>query len=111
QQELERRRHIEELRLRDSDKRHQVEERKRVLEEVERDRRRRAQNQMNFAFGSSTPRMIEPRVDSMSDLWGGTRSRSTSSSNVFAQMSQSMYCNRRSAEREPSSDAKKQRAT
>ncbi|XP_071746891.1 uncharacterized protein [Lepeophtheirus salmonis] len=128
QQELERRRHIEELRLRDTDKRHQVEERKKALEEAERDRRvallrknkereerieqkRRAQNQMNYAFGSSTPRMIEPRVDSMSDIWGGTRSRSTSSSNVFAQMSQSMYCNRRSAERDPSIEARKQRAT
>ncbi|XP_071746884.1 uncharacterized protein [Lepeophtheirus salmonis] len=127
QQELERRRHIEELRLRDTDKRHQVEERKKALEEAERDRRvallrknkereerieqkRRAQNQMNYAFGSSTPRMIEPRVDSMSDIWGGTR-RSTSSSNVFAQMSQSMYCNRRSAERDPSIEARKQRAT
>ncbi|CAB4068674.1 unnamed protein product [Lepeophtheirus salmonis] len=39
QQELERRRHIEELRLRDTDKRHQVEERKKALEEAERDRR------------------------------------------------------------------------
>ncbi|CAB4068670.1 unnamed protein product [Lepeophtheirus salmonis] len=47
----------------------------------------------------------------MSDIWGGTRSRSTSSSNVFAQMSQSMYCNRRSAERDPSIEARKQRAT
>jgi len=39
QQELERRRHIEELRFRDEDKRSQVEERRKAIENAEQERR------------------------------------------------------------------------
>ncbi len=84
--------------------------------------KRRAQaqaSQVSFAFGSSTPRMGYPQTpgtpsgsgpgvpgtspgkgDSTNELWNSTR-RSTSSSNVHGQlMTQSMYSQRHSAERE-----------
>nr|XP_034171994.1 MAP7 domain-containing protein 1-like isoform X7 [Osmia lignaria] len=78
QREEERRRRIDELRSRDNDRRNQVEERKRLICEAERERReailrknqerearieKRKKNDRShivFAFGSSTPRMLEP---------------------------------------------------
>merc|ERR1719481_1607865 len=88
QQEADRRRHIDELRSKDMDRRQQVEERRRDIERSEQERREaiiqrnkeredRLENQrrssrgnIDFAFGSSAPRLIEPRVDSASGYWG-----------------------------------------
>merc|ERR1719158_2330268 len=88
QQEADRRRHIDELRSKDMDRRQQVEERRRDIERSEQERREaiiqrnkeredRLENQrrssrgnIEFAFGSSPPRLIEPRVDSASGYWG-----------------------------------------
>ena len=114
-QETERKKRMEELRARENDKFAQVEERRRAIENAERDRResllrknqereekivakRKAQNSnTHFAFGSCTPRLAYPvtRTDSGSDILA-TRSPSQL-------MSQSMYGTnkeRRSAERE-----------
>ncbi|XP_058810552.1 ensconsin-like isoform X2 [Phymastichus coffea] len=120
QREEERRKRIEELRLRDNDRRSQVEERKRLIWEAERDRReailRRNQerearieakrknerSQIVFAFGSSTPRMLEPA--DTGGFWG-TR-RATSTSNVINQHPAPLT--RRSSEREL--DGSKKRA-
>lgn len=56
------------------------------------DEKRRAHREANahiFAFGSSTPRTLHPSLGASStDLYAGSRSRSTSSSNM---MTQSMY--------------------
>ena len=54
------------------------------------EKRRQRENSANvFAFGSSTPRTLHPSLGaSTTDLWAGSRSRSTSSSNM---MTQSMY--------------------
>ena len=92
QQEMERRRHIESLRLKDMDRRQAVEERRKELEKTElerkeaiiqknRERESRLETQrrhsrgsnLEFAFGSSAPRMMEPRVDSASGYWGSRR--------------------------------------
>ena len=35
--------------------------------------RRSSRGNMEFAFGSSAPRMMEPRVDSASGYWGTRR--------------------------------------
>jgi len=85
QQESERRRHIEELRSRDMDRRAQVEERRREIERAEMERReailaknkereeridvqrRLSRGNVEFAFGSSAPRMVEHRDSS---YWG-----------------------------------------
>jgi len=94
QQEEERRRRIEEQRLRDSERRTQVEERKKALLEAEKERReamlrrtedrgnrmemkrRNERGSMAFAFGSSTPRMLEP-AESLTSYWGPRRATST----------------------------------
>lgn len=78
QKEEERRRRLEESRSRDTDRRHQVEERKRAIQEAERERReyllrknqerearfetkrRNERSSIVFAFGSSTPRLLDP---------------------------------------------------
>ena len=91
QQEAERRRHIETLRSKDHDRRQAVEERRREIESKELERkeaiiarnreretrvetqRRSSRGNMDFAFGSSAPRMMEPRVDSASGYWGTRR--------------------------------------
>ena len=91
QQEAERRRHIESLRSKDMDRRQAVEERRREIESKELERkeaiiarnreretrvetqRRSSRGNMDFAFGSSAPRMMEPRVDSASGYWGTRR--------------------------------------
>jgi hypothetical protein len=38
-------------------------------------KRRHQMSQLNFAFGSSTPRIIGPRVDSTTDVWGSGAKR------------------------------------
>ncbi len=81
---------MEEQRLRDLERRTQVEERKKAILEAERERReamlrrsedrgirqelkrRNERGSIAFAFGSSTPRMLEP-VDSCSSYWGSRR--------------------------------------
>jgi len=86
QQENERRKHIEELRSKDYDRRHQVEERRKEIEKAENERRealllrnkereerittqrKNSRSHIDFAFGSSAPRLLEPRVDS--GYWG-----------------------------------------
>jgi len=88
QQEEMRRRHIDELRSKDMDRRAQVEERRRDIEKSEQERReailarnkeresrletqrRSSRGNIEFAFGSSAPRLVEPRVDSASGYWG-----------------------------------------
>ncbi|XP_014275341.1 ensconsin isoform X9 [Halyomorpha halys] len=127
QKEEERRRRLEELRVRDTDRRHQVEERKRQIWEAERDRReailrknqerearieskrKNERSSIVFAFGSSTPRMLEPG-DTGSTYWA-TR-RATSTSNVMTlslSATQPGPLTRRSSEREL--DGSKKRAT
>merc|ERR1719331_2611890 len=88
QQEEIRRRHIDELRSKDMDRRMAVEERRRDIEKSEQERReailarnkeresrletqrRSSRGNIEFAFGSSAPRLVEPRVDSASGYWG-----------------------------------------
>jgi hypothetical protein len=113
QQEFERRRALEDARNREIAKQNQIKERREKIIEAERERRdellkrnmareerleqRRKSHasQIQFGFGSSTPRMIEAKTDD------GYR-RSTSSTNVHGQlMTQSMYVpSRRSADRD-----------
>jgi len=108
QQELERRRHIESIRSRDMDRRAMVEERRREIERTEQERResilaknkerecrisiqrRHSRGNIEFAFGSSAPRMVEHRDSS---YWG----------------TRSVYDPRRSAERDL--DLKSKRTT
>ena len=77
--------------MKDMDRRQAVEERRRELEKTELERkeaiiqknkeresrletqRRSSRSNMEFAFGSSAPRMMEPRVDSASGYWGTRR--------------------------------------
>jgi len=98
QQDAERRRHIEQLRMKDMDRRLQVEERRKEIEKSELERkeaiiaknkerdqrlqsqRKNSRSNIEFAFGSSAPRMMEPRVDSASGYWG---TRSASGQTVF----------------------------
>jgi len=105
QMEAERKRVLQEARAKEQDKFRQMEERRKALELADQQRRealkkknqereerlehrRKNSDTARYAFGSSTPRMIETRVDSSTDV-GGAR-RSTSSTNVNI-MSQSMY--------------------
>ncbi|KAF2367412.1 Microtubule-associated protein 7 family [Trinorchestia longiramus] len=96
QQEAQRRQRLQELRSRDQDRRVQVEERRRYIEQAEQQRReasikknvdrdqryetkrRNERSNIVFAFGSSTPRMLDPKENQ--SYWG-TR-RATSISNV-----------------------------
>ncbi|KAH8293945.1 hypothetical protein KR054_006779 [Drosophila jambulina] len=129
QKEEERRRRIEEIRIRDTEKRHQVEERKKAIFEAEKERReyilkknkihlqerdsrievkRRDRNSIGFAFGSSTPRLLDVPADyglvSPSAFWG--HRRSTSISNVAG-----ASLSRRSSERELADSGAKKRAS
>ncbi|XP_017059753.1 ensconsin isoform X4 [Drosophila ficusphila] len=125
QKEEERRRRIEEIRVRDTEKRHQVEERKKAIYEAEKERReyilkknqeresrievkRRDRNSIGFAFGSSTPRLLDVPADyglvSPSAFWG--QRRSTSISNVAG-----ASLSRRSSERELADSGAKKRAS
>merc|ERR1712223_2033006 len=114
QQETERRKRLEEQRARDHDKFVQVEERRKAIENAEKERRtallkknqeredkiiakkKSSLKETQFAFGSCTPRMGYPvaRTDSVTEV-----ARSSSS----MMMSQSMYSQRQSADRESSS--------
>jgi len=107
-QENERRRHIDELRSKDMDRRQQVEERRKEIERSELERReailsknreregrletqrKNSRGNIEFAFGSSAPRLIEPRIDSSSGYWG---SRSVNGPGMFER-------SQRSAERD-----------
>jgi len=90
QQEVERRRHIEDLRSKDQERRNQVEERRKEIEKAESERRealfqrnkeredrintqrKNSRSHIDFAFGSSAPRLLEPRIDS--GYWGSRSS-------------------------------------
>merc|ERR550519_2807424 len=90
QQENERRRHIEELRSKDQERRCLVEERRKEIEKAENERRealllrnkereerinsqrKNSRSHIDFAFGSSAPRLLEPRIDS--GYWGSRSS-------------------------------------
>jgi hypothetical protein len=79
---IERKRRMEELKSRDNEKRQQVEDRKRAIWEAEKDRReyilrknqerdnrletkrKNERSQIAFAFGSSTPRMLDNELGS-----------------------------------------------
>ncbi|XP_043283094.1 ensconsin-like isoform X8 [Venturia canescens] len=124
QREVERKRRIDELRSRDSDRRNQVEERKRLIWEADRERReailrknqereariearkKNERSQIGFAFGSSTPRMLEPADTGGSSFWGTRRATSTTNVMMF---SAAQPLTRRSSEREL--DGSKKRAT
>lgn len=127
QKDEERRRRIEDMKARDADRRTAVEERKRAIEEAERDRRefllrknvdreakfekRRSsdRNSAVFAFGSSTPRLLDPgEMGAVSPSnWNWNHRRATSISNI-AYSGQPLT--RRSSERELGEGPKK-RAT
>merc|ERR1719430_743681 len=105
QQENERRRHIDVLRSKDMDRRQQVEERRKEIERSELERReailaknkeregrletqrKNSRGNIEFAFGSSAPRLIEPRIDSSSGYWG---SRSVTGPGMFERSQRSM---------------------
>merc|ERR1712013_344003 len=105
QQENERRKHIDELRSKDMDRRQQVEERRKEIERSELERReailaknkeregrletqrKNSRGNIEFAFGSSAPRLIEPRIDSSSGYWG---SRSVTGPGMFERSQRSM---------------------
>ncbi|XP_011314394.1 uncharacterized protein KIAA1211 homolog isoform X7 [Fopius arisanus] len=124
QREEERRRRIDELRSRDMDRRTQVEERKRLIWEAERERReailrknqerearieakkKNERSHIVFAFGSSTPRMLEPADTGGSSFWGTRRATSTTNVMMFPA---AQPLTRRSSEREL--DGSKKRAT
>ncbi|XP_068971348.1 ensconsin-like isoform X12 [Bombus flavifrons] len=124
QREEERRRRIDELKSRDNDRRNQVGERKRAICEAERERReailrknqerearieakkKNERSHIVFAFGSSTPRMLEPADTGGSTFWGTRRATSTTNVMMF---SAAQPLTRRSSEREL--DGSKKRAT
>ncbi|XP_012157945.1 ensconsin isoform X13 [Ceratitis capitata] len=123
QKEEERRRRIEEIRQRDSEKRHQVEERKRAITEAEKERReyilrknqeresrletkKSSRSTVAFAFGSSTPRLLEPDFGLVSPSTYLGHRRSTSITNVTG-----ASLSRRSSERELTDSGAKKRAT
>ncbi|XP_037036284.1 ensconsin isoform X10 [Bradysia coprophila] len=126
QKEDERKRRMEELRHKELDRKQQVDERKKAIMDAERERReyilrknqerdmrletkkRHERGSIAFAFGSSTPRLLEPLDSgtvSPSQYWG--HRRSTSISNVTFS---GAPLSRRSSERELS-DGPKKRAT
>ncbi|XP_031621842.1 ensconsin-like isoform X2 [Contarinia nasturtii] len=128
QKEEERKRRIEEMRLRENDKRQQVEDRKKAIMDAERERReyilrknqerdarldtkrRNERSSISFAFGSSTPRLLDPVEVNLvvpSGAYWNSR-RSTSISNVS--YGGGTQLSRRSSERELS-DGTKKRAT
>ena len=88
---MERRKHLEQQRLKESDKLSAVAERRKALENADRQRkeamlrkaqereesiaekRRERERRMHFAFGSSTPRSLHPTMGSTNDIWGASR--------------------------------------
>lgn len=105
-------------------RRNQVEERKRLICEAERERReailrknqerearieakrKNERSHIVFAFGSSTPRMLEPADTGGATFWGTRRATSTTNVMMF---SAAQPLTRRSSEREL--DGSKKRAT
>merc|ERR1719318_161619 len=89
----------------DMDRRQQVEERRKEIERSELERReailaknreregrletqrKNSRGNIEFAFGSSAPRLIEPRIDSSSGYWG---SRSVTGPGMFERSQRSM---------------------
>lgn len=124
QKEFERRRRLEDLKVKEDQKRVQVEERKRAIIQAEQDRlesilkrnqerevrieskRRNERSNAVFAFGSSTPRMLDP-TDLSSSFWG--QRRATSIQNITS-ASLSTNLTRRQSERDLDGGSKK-RAT
>lgn len=118
-----RRKRLEELRIKEDIRRQQVEERKRAITEAERDRlefilkrnqerearidarKRNERSNIVFAFGSSTPRMLDPTDHHQASFWGHRRATSTQN---IPTMSTSLT--RRQSERDLDSGSKK-RAT
>ncbi|XP_055637063.1 MAP7 domain-containing protein 3 isoform X18 [Toxorhynchites rutilus septentrionalis] len=125
QKEEERRRRMDDLRRRENDRRSQVEERRRAIQEADNERRqyilqknqerdqrmetkrRNERSSIQFAFGSSTPRMIDTSDSGMcSSLWA--HRRATSITNVAYT---GAPLTRRSSERELTDGSSKKRAT
>ncbi|XP_058061269.1 ensconsin-like isoform X2 [Anopheles bellator] len=125
QKEEERRRRMDDLRRRENDRRSQVEERRRAIIEADNERReyilrknqerdqrmetkrRNDRGSIQFAFGSSTPRMIDTSDSGMcSSFWA--HRRATSITNVAYT---GAALTRRSSERELTDGAAKKRAT
>ncbi|XP_021704922.1 putative uncharacterized protein DDB_G0271606 isoform X7 [Aedes aegypti] len=125
QREEERRRRMEDLRRRENDRRSQVEERRRAIQEADNERRqyilqknqerdqrmetkrRNERSSIQFAFGSSTPRMIDTTDSGMcSSFWANRRA--TSITNVAYT---GAPLTRRSSERELTDGSSKKRAT
>ncbi|XP_018024365.1 protein split ends isoform X3 [Hyalella azteca] len=113
QQEAQRRQRLQELRSRDQDRRLQVEERRRVIEQADQQRReasikknerdqrletkrRNERSNIVFAFGSSTPRMLDPKETS--SFWGARRATSISNVTLGAEGSGSGSSARRSSD-------------
>ncbi|KAL3289486.1 hypothetical protein HHI36_022908 [Cryptolaemus montrouzieri] len=123
QKEQERRQRLEEMRIKEEMRRQQVEERKRAINEAERDRlesilrrnqqrenrletkKRNERSSIVFAFGSSTPRNLDPN-DLSSSFWG--HRRATSTQNITSCNSNSFT--RRGTDRDVENGSKK-RAT
>ncbi|KAK9889084.1 hypothetical protein WA026_004356 [Henosepilachna vigintioctopunctata] len=123
QKEHERRQRLEEMRIKEEIRRQQVEERKRAINDAERDRlesilrrnqqrenrletkKRNERSSMVFAFGSSTPRNLDPN-DVAPSFWG--HRRATSTQNITACAGSSIT--RRGVERDMENGSKK-RAT
>ncbi|XP_062565230.1 J domain-containing protein DDB_G0295729 isoform X5 [Armigeres subalbatus] len=125
QKEEERRRRMEDLRRRENDRRSQAEERRRAIQEADNERRqyilqrnqerdqrmeskrRNERSSIQFAFGSSTPRMIDTTDSGMcSSFWANRRA--TSITNVAYT---GAPLTRRSSERELTDGSSKKRAT
>lgn len=120
--EMERRQRIDEMKQKEDIRRQQVEERKKIMNDAERDRleailrrnqerearieakKRNERHSMVFAFGSSTPRMLQP-TDSIGSFWGHRRATSTQNITCTA-----APLTRRQSERELDGGSKK-RAT
>lgn len=92
--EMERKLRMDEIKQKEEVKRQLVEDRKKAINDAERDRlesilkrnqerearieakRRNERHSIVFAFGSSTPRMLQP-TDSVGSFWGHRRATST----------------------------------
>lgn len=116
----ERQQRMDEMRLRDEQRRQQVEQRKKAINDAERGRlesilkrnmerearieakKRNERSSMVFAFGSSTPRNLDP-TDSATSFWG--HRRATSTQNICSSPSTSLT--RRQSERDLDSGSKK----
>lgn len=124
QQEALRRQRLDDMRSKDSERRCQVEERKRLIQQAEQERReavlrksaerehrlelKRRQERSNvvFAFGSSTPRMLDPK-ENLQNYFGPRRATSTTNVNL----SDSSSSIRRTSEVQDTTDLSRKRAT